>query len=85
MADAPVSHVKKGNLSSSNIRDMPFSNEESKQGVCQVREVREVREKSGNSLYPLNSQGKVREVSEKSGKCQGISVESRNLLLGTAN
>ena len=34
------------------------------QGVCQVREFRE---KSGNSLYPLKSQGKVREFSDKSG------------------
>ena len=51
-------------------------------GVCQVREVRE---KSRNSLYPLKSQGKVREFSEKSGKSQGILVKSRNLFLGTAN
>ena len=43
------------------------------QGVCQVGE------KSGNSLYPLKSQGKVREFSEKSGKSQGIFVKSRNL------
>ena len=42
------------------------------QGVCQVREVRE---KSGNSLYPLKSQGKVREFRDKSGKSQGISVK----------
>ena len=35
-------------------------------GVCQVMEVREVREKSGNSLYALKSQGKIREFSEKS-------------------
>ena len=33
-------------------------------------------EKSGNSLYPLKSQGKVREFSEKSGKCLEISVKS---------
>ena len=52
------------------------------QGVCQVREVRE---KSGNSLYPLKSQGKVREFSEKSGKSQGILVKSRNLFLRTVN
>ena len=49
------------------------------QGVCQVRE------KSGNSLYPLKSQEKVREFSEKSGKSQGILVKSRNLFLITAN
>ena len=45
--------------------------------------------KSGNSLYPLKSQGKVREFSEKSGKSQGkvreFLVTSRNLFLGTAN
>ena len=44
-----------------------------------------VREKSGNSLYPLKSQGKVREFSEKSGKSQGILVKSRNLFLRTVN
>ena len=49
------------------------------QGVCQFREVREVREKSGNSLYPLKSQGKVREFSDKSGKSQGISVKLGDL------
>ena len=38
-------------------------------GVCQVREVRE---KSRNSLYPLKSQGKVGEFSETSGKSRGI-------------
>ena len=31
-----------------------------------------VREKSGNSLYSLNSQGKVREFSEKSGNFSEI-------------
>ena len=50
-----------------------------RQGVCQVRE------KSGNSLYPWKSQTKVREFMEKSGKSQGISVEPRNHFLGTAN
>ena len=39
------------------------------QGFCQVREVRE---KSGNSLYPFKSQGKVREFSEKSGNFSEI-------------
>ena len=59
-----------------------ISFKEVSQGVCQAREVRE---KSGNSLYPLKSQGKVRKFSEKSGKSQGILVKSRNLFLGTAN
>ena len=36
------------------------------QGVCQVGE------KSGNSLYPFKSQGKVREFSEKSGNFSEI-------------
>ena len=40
-----------------------------RQGVCQVREVRE---KSGNSLYPLKSQGKVRELSDNSGNFSEI-------------
>ena len=35
--------------------------------------------KSGNSLYPLKKQGKVREFSDKSGKSQGISVKLGNL------
>ena len=52
------------------------------QGVCQVREVRE---KSGNLLYPLKSQGKVREFSDKSGKSQGISVKLGDLFLRRAN
>ena len=48
-------------------------------GYLRVCQVREVREKSGNSLYPLKSQGKVGEFREKSGKSQGISVKSRSL------
>ena len=66
-------------------RPMYIKKQKLKQGVCQVGEVREVREKSGNSFYPLKSQGKVREFSEKSGKSQGILVKSRNHFLGTAN
>ena len=54
------------------------------QGVCQVREVREVREKSGNSLYPLKSQGKVREFSEKSGKSQGIFSDIKKSFSGNS-
>ena len=50
-----------------------------------VSHVREVKVNSGNSLYSLKSQGKVREFSEKSGKGQEISVKLRNLILGTAN
>ena len=46
------------------------------QGVCQFREVRE---KLGNSLYLLKSQGKVGEFSEKCKKSQGVLVKSRNL------
>ena len=37
--------------------------------VCQVREVRKM---PGNSLYPLKSQGKVREFSDKSGNFSDI-------------
>ena len=42
------------------------------QGVCQVREVREVREKSGNSVFPQ----KVREKSGNLGKSRGKVRES---------
>jgi len=48
------------------------------EGVCQVRE------KSGNSLYLLKSQEKVREFSGRPVKSRGILVKPRNLSVGTA-
>ena len=44
-----------------------------RQDVCQVKE------KSENSPYPVKSQRKVREFSEKSGRSQGILVKLRHL------
>ena len=39
------------------------------QGVCRIREIREIREKSGNSILPTK-------IREKSGKFAGISGKS---------